>query len=323
MIGTVEQLTLGGAVQDTTTLDGHLWVLTCLRHCSEPFSTASAGQVIELTAAGQPIRRFPVSDPTVLTSGADALWVAHFATGDVSRINAQTGKTTATTHVQLAKPISTSGYRRFTPAAISFGGGRIWASDGAGFVAEINPHTARLQRIVSTSSEATSSTSATARTWFADELDGVGTFGAGSDHVTIHHISWAGQPVDVGTVEYGDGLIWALGEETNYATNLTNPTTVGVVTALNPHTGRIVNQWPIPPPTSRVRDGGAWSASGLALGNGSAYVGDDNQGRLLRLTPTHGLQILHGPKAAQLTAVTSHTLWAISRNGQLLRIALA
>jgi hypothetical protein len=104
---------------------------------------------------------------------------------------------------------------------------------------------------------------------------------------------------------------------------LTHPTNVGVVTTLNPHTGRIVNQWPIPPPTSRPRDGGVWSASGLALGNGGGYLGDDNNGRLLRLTPPHGLQVLHGPKAAQLTAVTSHTLWAINRNGQLLRIALA
>jgi hypothetical protein len=104
-------------------------------------------------------------------------------------------------------------------------------------------------------------------------------------------------------------------------TNSTGTRTVGVVTTLDPHTGRIVDQWPISP-----------QASGLVFGNGSAYVGDDNNGRLLRLTPPHGLQILHGPKAAQLTAVTSHALWAIAgtqrstvtgnKNGQLLRIGL-
>lgn len=311
-VGTVEQLALGGVVQDTTTLDGRLWVLTCLSHCSDPFSTASAGRLIELAATGQPIKRFPVADPTALTSGAGALWIAHFETGDVSRINAQTGRVTATTHVQLAKPIATNGYRRFEPAAISFGAGRIWASDGLGYVAEINPGTARLERIVFTSSEATSSTSAAGLTWVADELDGVGTFAAGSNHVAIHLISWAHQPVDVGTVAYGAGLIWALGEETNYLTSMTHPTTVGVVTTLDPHTGRIVHQWPISP-----------QARALVLGNGSAYVGDDNNGRLLRLTPPHSLQILHGPKAAQLTAVTSHALWAIHKNGQLLRIAVA
>jgi len=316
-VGMVEQLALGGVVRDTTTLDGRLWVLTCLRHCSDPFSTASAGQLIELAATGQPIKRFPVSDPTALTSGADALWVAHFETGDISRINAQTGRVTGTTHVQFAKPIATSrhgdgGYRRFEPAAISFGAGRIWASDGLGYVAEIHPGTARLERIVFTSSEATSSTSAAGLTWVADELNGVGTFAAGSNHVGIHLISWARQPVDVGTVAYGAGLIWALGDETSFLTSLTHPTSVGVVTTLNPHTGRIVDQWPISP-----------QASALVLGNGSAYVGDDNNGRLLRLTPPHGLQVLHGPNAAQLTAVTAHALWAINKSGQLLRIGLA
>jgi hypothetical protein len=94
--------------------------------------------------------------------------------------------------------------------------------------------------------------------------------------------------------------------------SLTDPSNVGVVTTLNPHTGRIVVQWPISP-----------QASALVFGNGSAYVGDDNNGRVLRLTPPHGLQILHGPKAAQLMAVTPHALWAVNRNGQLLRMGLA
>ncbi len=171
--------------------------------------------------------------------------------------------------------------------------------------------TARLQRIVFTSSEVTSSTSAAGLTWVADELDGVGTFAAGSNHVAVHHISWTGQPVDIETVGYGAGLIWALGEETNYLTSLTHPTNVGVVTTLDPETGGIVDQWPI-----------SAQASALVLGNGSAYVSDENNGRLLRLTPPRGLQILRGPRAAELTAVTSHALWAISKHGQLLRIGV-
>jgi hypothetical protein len=197
--------------------------------------------------------------------------------------------TTAATRLQLAKAFTTNGWRRFEPSAISFGAGSIWASDGFGFVAEIDPGTARLERMVFTSSEAPSSTTAAGLTWVADELDGVGTFAAGSDHVAVHHISWAGQPVDVGTVAYGAGLIWALGEETNFSISLTDPPTVGVVTTLDPHTGRITHQWRISP-----------DYTAMVIGNGGAYVSDDNAGRLLRLTPPHGLQILHGPAAAQL-----------------------
>ena len=64
-------------------------------------------------------------------------------------------------------------------------------------------------------------------------------------------------------------------------------------------------------------------AAALVLGNGGAYVGDDNDGRMLRLTPSHGIQTLHGPKAATLSAAAPDALWAITRSGQLLRIGLA
>ncbi len=310
-VGGFEQLHLGGLVQGTTTLGVNEWVLTCLRRCSQESSRASAGELMELAPNGRPIKRLPVADPTALTSGGGAIWIAHIDTGDISRINPQTGHTTATTHLQFPKPIGTDDWRRFEPSGISFGAGRVWASSAFGYVAEINARTARLERMVFTSSEVTSATTAGGLTWVADELDGVGTFAAGSDHVAIHHIAWAGQPVDVQTVAHGAGLIWALGEQTSYLASLTNPTNVGVVTTLDPRTGRIMHQWVVSP-----------DAAALVLGNGSAYVSDDNDGRLLRLTAPRGVQTLDGPTGARLTAASPHALWAISRNGQLLRIGL-
>jgi hypothetical protein len=310
-VGGFEQLHLGGVVQATTTLGANVWALTCLRHCSQASSTASVGELIELTPNGQPIKRLPVADPTALIGGAGAIWIAHVDTGDISRINPRTGHTTATTHLQFPKSITTDGWRRFEPSGIGFGAGRVWVSSAFGYVAEINSRTARLERMVFTSSEVTSATTAGGLTWVADELDGVGTFAARSDHVAIHHISWARQPVDVQSVAHGAGLIWALGTQTSYLASLTDPTSVGVLTTLDPRTGRIMHQWQVSP-----------DAAALVLGNGGAYVGDDSNGRLLRLTPPHGVQTLYGPKAARLTAATPDALWAINRDGQLLRIGL-
>jgi hypothetical protein len=322
--GTFEQLRLGGAVQDTTTMGANVWVLTCLRRCSQASSAGSVGELIELTADGRPIRRFPVADPTALTGGAGALWVAHADTGEVSRVNPQTGQTTATIHLQLPKAITTSAWRRFEPLGVTFGAGRVWASSPFGYVAEIDSRTARPERIVFTSSEVTSATTGGGLTWVADELDGVGTFAAGSNHVATHNISWAGEPVDVTTVAHGAGLIWALGTQTNSVTSMTDPTTVGVVTSLDPRTGRIIHQWRVSPEAAALvfGNGSGYEATALVFGNGSAYVGDDNDGRLLRLTPPHGVQTLHGPMDARLTAATPHALWAINRDGQLLRISL-
>lgn len=319
-VGTVAQVNLGGTILSTTTLRGDLWVLTCRQHCSGPYSRATRGQLVELSAAGHPITRFAVADPAAVAGGDGSIWVTHFYSGDVSRINPLTGQTTATIHLQLPERVTTNGWRRFEPLGISFGAGRAWISSPFSYVAEIKPSTARLQRMVFTDSTVTSATTAAGLTWVADELDGVGTFAAGNSHVAIHHISWLGQPVDVSTVAYGAGLIWALGSETNYSVSLTSPPTTSVVTTINPHTGRILHQWPVGNTTAMV------------LADGGAYVGDDRDGRLLRLIPPNHLEVLRGPRAASLTAATAHTLWAIAPAGpiapgapprRLLRIELA
>jgi hypothetical protein len=110
-------------------------------------------------------------------------------------------------------------------------------------------------------------------------------------------------------VAHGVGLIWALGSETNSATGLTNPRPTSVVTAIKPRTGRIVHQWRV------------GNTATLVLADGGAYVGDDNDGRFVHLIPPNHVQVLHGPKAASLTAATPQALWATTRTG-LLRIAL-
>lgn len=168
--GSVGVLALGGIVQDTTTLHGNLWVLTCRQSCSQRSSTAVFGQLIELTGAGRPVKRFPVADPGAITSGDGAIWLAHFYSGEVTRVDPQTGQPTATIDLQLPKPITTSGNRRFVPSEISFSAGRVWASTARGWTAEINPHTERLIRMVRSSSQALSTTTAAGRTWIADEL---------------------------------------------------------------------------------------------------------------------------------------------------------
>jgi hypothetical protein len=304
---TVEQLQLGGIVQDATTLHGNLWVLSCRQHCSGPWSTAVRGQLIELTPAGRPIKRYFVTDPGAIASGDGAIWLAHFYSGKVTRIDPQTGRTTATIRLQLPKPIRATGDRRFVASGIVFSADRVWVSTARGWTAEINPQTQRLVRMAYSSSQTPSATTAAGRTWVADELDGVGTFTANNTHVARHKISWAGQPLSIDTVAHGAGLIWAWGSR-----NLLRAGggSVTVVTTINPGTGRIEHQW-------RVAN-----ATAMVLANGGAYVGDSKNGRLVHLTPPNHIQILHGPKTASLTAGTAHTLWATTRMGQLLRIDL-
>jgi streptogramin lyase len=301
--GTIAHVVLGGVVQSTTTLRGDLWVLTCRRHCADPWSRAVRGQLVELTAVGRPIKRIAVADPGAVAGGDGSIWVAHFYSGQVTRIDPHTGRPTASLQLKLPGPLATTGDRRFIPSAISFSADRVWVSTARGWTAEINPHTARLMRMAFSSSEAPSATTAGGLTWVADELDGIGTFPATSTRVTRHQISWAGQPLDVDTVAYGAGLIWALGAETNDTISLTHPPTTSVVTTINPYTGRILHQWRVANNTTMV------------IADGGAYVGDDRDGRLFHLTPPNHVQILRGPKDASLTSATPHALWATAPAG--------
>jgi streptogramin lyase len=307
--GTVAQIDPGGIIESTTALRGHLWVLTCRHHCSQPLSTAVRGQLVELTAAGRPIKRFPVADPGAVASGDGSIWLAHFYAGQVTRIDPHTGHATAAIRLTLPGHIGNTAGRRFIPSAISFSSDRVWVSTALGWTAEINPRTARLIRMAFSSSEAPSAATAAGLTWVADELDGIGTFPATTTHVTPHQITWDGQPVDITTVVHGAGLIWALGSETNYTISLIHPPTSSVVTAINPHTRRIVHQW-------RVGD-----TATMVVTDGGAYVGDDPEGRLLHLIPPNRAQVRHGPRAARLIAATPHALWAATPT-RLLRIEL-
>ena len=130
----------------------------------------------------------------------------------------------------LPRPITTSGDRRFIPSAVSFSSDRVWVSTARGWTAEIDPRTARVIRMAYTSSQAPSATTAAGLTWVADELAGIGTFSATGTKVARHQIMWAGQPLDVNTVAYGAGLIWALGSATNYTVSLVHPPTTSVLT---------------------------------------------------------------------------------------------
>jgi hypothetical protein len=297
-VGAVTQVNLGGIIESTTRLRGNLWVLTCLQHCAEPWSSAVRGQLVELTAAGHPIKRFAVADPGAVAGGDGSIWVAHFYSGQVTRIDPHTGQRTARLQLRLPRPIDTAGDRRFIPSAISFSADRVWVSTARGWTAEINPHTARLVRMAYSSSQSPSATTAAGLTWVADELYGIGTFTATSTQVTRHQLTWAGQPLDVTTVGYGADLIWALGSGTDYTARLINPPTTSVITTINPHTGRILHQWPV------------GNATTMVLADGGAYVGGHLHGRLLHLTPPNDVEVLHGPKVGSLIGATAHTLWA-------------
>lgn len=306
-VGAAQRVALGGRVTDATTLHGDVWVLTCSRQCGSVLAGhGGSGELTEVNGAtARVIGRVAVNDPGVLTSGNDQIWLAHFATGTVTRVNPQTGQTTATIQLKLPRAI-VPGDRRFLPSGISLAAGTVWVTTARGWTAAIDPRSATLDRMIRSSSQATSVTTFSGLTWVADELYGVATFTAHSTHVTRHQITRAGHPLSVETVAHGAGLIWALGSRTDGHAL----TTGAVVTAITPKSGHVTHQWTVP--------GGAT----MIVTNRGAYVAPLNGSQIKHLTATHRVQTIPAPEFRKLTTATPHALWATTRDGNLLRIAL-
>jgi streptogramin lyase len=301
----VQQPRLAGQVEDTTTLHGNVWVLTCIQRCAGT-GPGSVGRLTELDGNDlRVLNSYPVADPGVLTASTGAIWIAHFATGDLSRVNAKTGHTVATLHLQLPRP-NAWGDRAFLPSGITFTGGRVWVTTARGHVAEIDPHHLHVVRTIHSTSQAASTTTAAGNTWIADEKYGIGTIDLKNTQVIRHRIPWHGKPVSIETVATGAGLIWSLGAKTD-GSSLTTGT---VVTTTDPATGRIIHQWSTP------------TGASMIVTNHGAYVAGLHGGQILHLTASQRTQTIDGPSFSDLTTATPHALWATTKRGKLLRIAL-
>jgi hypothetical protein len=299
---------VGGETIAAAAAPGALWVLSCVRECSGP--QPSVGQLVEVaSSSGIVIKRFPVAEPEALTIGGGAIWIAHFPTGTVTRVDPRDGRTTATTHLVLPAPIVRHD-RQFLPAGISLGAGKVWVWSARGWVAEIDQQTSRLVAMLRSPSEDNVTVVRRSGTWVAEELAGLGFAAPGAHQVSIRPVSFAGQHIDVNQLAAGGGLIWVYGSFLNPA--YTGEHWTSVVTAIDPRTHRTVSQWQF-----------AGANDSFAYDDGATYVGDFQQGLLFRISPNHTVQTLHSVRGSEgLVAATPGALWATTNTGKMVRLSI-
>jgi len=133
------------------------------------------GELSEIsTRSGRVIKQFPVVDPQALAVGAGVVWLAHFYTSTVTRLDPRSGRTTATIHLVLPRPVVRND-RRFLPDSISVGGGAVWVSTDRGQIAKLDPRTLRLEAMVPSPAEQSDVIAGRyGSTWAADNLAGFG-----------------------------------------------------------------------------------------------------------------------------------------------------
>ena len=293
---------------------GSVWVLTCERNCSGP-ALHSSGQLVRVSAStGRIVQRIDVVDPTAFAVGAGAIWLTHINRGSVSRVDPRTGHTSRTVLLTLPTPI-VPGERRFLPVNISAGAGSVWVSTARGWLAQIDPGSPRVVRMVRAPGDATGQVVVGfSATWVAESSLGVGVVRAGSSRLKLLWIkSRSAGAVAVDQLAVGGGRVWAYGDIAAGAA----PSGGGVLTnaarlvTLDPRTGRVIHQLPFPA-----------GPYGIAYGNGALFAADAETGQLFRIDPEYRIHPVPGVRGRGiLVTVTPGAIW-VARPGLLLRIAV-
>jgi hypothetical protein len=236
-----------------------------------------------------------------------AVWVAHFWSGEVTRIDPATGRATASVRLRLPTPIVRHD-RHFLPVSLSSANGYVWASTARGWLAQINARTGRLVRMVPTPSEDNSATTDRYGTWVAEDLDGIGLLRPGAMHLRIHAIPQAGLPLDVSDVLSSGRVVWALGSPDS-----TNADAETVVLVMNPRNDRVMRRVQVP------------EADGAVVARGALYLGGLDHGHIYRITSNGALQTFETPRRrASLMTASLGVLWAATsaKAGRLLSVKL-
>jgi len=311
----VKTTAVGGYVLQVQASGDRIWVLTCVSMCGAADRGLDREQLVEVDASsGAVIRRLPpMANLSAFTIAGGGLWVAHFLSGDVARLNAVSGHVTAGLQLRLPRPVAGQDRRFFfMPVNLDPAGNHVWVSTARGWLAEIDAHTAKLVRMVSTPSEENVNTTDRYGTWVAEDLDGFAVLALGAKRLRAHAVMQAGLPLDVYNMIGSGGELWALASPDDSTANTT------FVLRIDPRTGRVIDRVSVPT-----------SDSGSAVTGRALYLADLARGRLYRVGSNGAVTTISTPRHhAGLVTAADGALWAAisvapgQKHGRLLRITL-
>ena len=149
------RVALEGHVVGTAATEGeYLWALTCSARCGGPPANFehSQGTLVKIdNRTGAIVASTNVSDPGVVAVGEGGVWTASFD-GVVTRFDPKTAQAVGSVHLSLPKPVG-SNYPEafeFLPNNIVVGEGAVWVSTAREYVAQIDPETIEVVRMIPT-----------------------------------------------------------------------------------------------------------------------------------------------------------------------------
>jgi hypothetical protein len=169
---------LEGHVVGTAATEGdYLWILTCSTRCGGPPANFehSQGTLVKIdNRTGEIVTSTKVRDPGVVAVGEGGVWTASFD-GVVTRFDPQTARPVGSVHLLLPKPVG-SNYpeaSEFLPNNVVVGEGAVWVSTAREYVAQIDPETTEVVRMIPTHSGVSGLAVGGGSVWLSAELFGL------------------------------------------------------------------------------------------------------------------------------------------------------
>jgi hypothetical protein len=298
----VSSIDVGGYIRDVKAVRDRVWVLTCVRKCGS--LREDQEQIVEVDAlSGAVVRRLAQTNASAIAVAHGQVWVAHFFSGVITRVNPQTARVTRRVDLNLPAPVAAHDLH-FLPYEMSSSAGYVWVATSRGWIAKISARTGALVRMLRTPSEQNNSTTDRYGTWVAENLDGIGLLRPRGERLQLRTILQHGYPLSIDDVMSSGPVVWALG--TLFTVDGAPHT---VVVMLNPRTDRVVRQLTLP-------EGEDATVSGGAL-----YLGDlsrSRHSRIYRVSRLGRVSWFRAPRrVATLLTASPGFLWAATTNGAL------
>lgn len=213
------RVTLPGAVVGTAVAEGeYLWVLTCSTKCGGPprERRIAQGALVKIDSrTGAIVATTAVEDPGVVAAGEGGVWTAS-PSGIVTRFDPRTAKVVGSLRLSLPKPITTATAPEafaFLPNAIVADGGAVWVSTAREYVAQIDPKTTEVLRMIRAPYMVSGMTVGADSVWLSAGLFGFGRIDAeAGDLEPPQPIEDAeGRRLSVDYLTVADGSLWARG----------------------------------------------------------------------------------------------------------------
>lgn len=213
-----EVIGTGDEVLDAAAAEGgYLWVLTCSARCGGPPAEFehSQGTLVKVDSeTGAIVASAPVEGASVVAAGEGGVWTASFD-GTVTHFDPQTAKPLGSLHLSLPRPFGTNYPEAFwfLPNNIAVGEGAVWVSTAREYVAEIDPHTSKVTRMIPTHFSVAGMAAGGGSVWLAAELFGLARIDPKTGELSpTRAIDGAdGRRLSMDYLALADGSLWARG----------------------------------------------------------------------------------------------------------------